>query len=175
MPTLSRTFIDYACYHVIIRGNQKQTVFREEDDFIKYFNILKRALKKYDIRLYSYCLMPNHVHMLIEPVCSRNMSKFMHWLNRGYTAYFNTKYDMVGHLWQGRFKSKPILKGEYLIHCANYIEANPVRAGMTSDISLYEWSSYNERCFTLKKTIIDDIVVENKYGGTLLISKLGTV
>jgi putative transposase len=85
----------------------------------------------------------------------------MQWINRGYTAYFNTKYGTVGHLWQGRFRSKPILKDEYLINCACYIEENPVRAGLVEDIAKYRWSSYTERCFSSGKRITDEILVEN--------------
>ena len=104
--------------------------------------------------------MPNHIHLLIDSTSSRNISKFMHWLNRGYTAYFNTKYELVGHLWQGRFISKPIIKGYYLIHCATYIETNPIRANLANDIASYEWSSYKERCLLSNSRIIDVMKIE---------------
>jgi putative transposase len=162
MPNLTRAFVDNACYHVTTRGNQKQTVFREEDDYRKYLEVLKRAMRKYDIQVYSYCLMCNHVHLLIEPKSGRAISKFMQWMNRGYAAYFNTKYEAVGHLWQGRFRSKPILKDEYLINCALYIEANPVRAGLVEDLAKYEWSSYKERCLSSGKKITDEILVASR-------------
>lgn len=159
MTRLARTLIDHCCYHIIARGNQKQIVFRNADDFLKYLQIVKKSKSKYAILLYSYCLMPNHVHLLIEVGMARNMSKFMHWINRGYTEYFNSKYQKVGHLWQGRFKSKPILKGQYLIHCSNYIENNPVRGGLAMDIANYEWNSYSERCFASRKNLLDEITV----------------
>jgi putative transposase len=87
------------------------------------------------------------------------MSKCMQSLNRGYTAYYNNQYQMVGHLWQGRFKSKPILKGAYLINCATYIEYNPVRAGIVQDPANYLWSSYRERCLIAQKDMLDEIRV----------------
>lgn len=160
MSRISRIFIDHACYHVITRGNQKQSIFKEEADFIKYLSILRRAKRKYDVSLYAYCLMPNHIHLLIDSVNSRAISKFMHWINRGYTAYFNTKYNKVGHLWQGRFISKPIVKGRYLIHCATYIEANPIRANLVTDIAEYKWSSYRERCLIEDVGILDTMKIE---------------
>jgi putative transposase len=160
MPTVSRTFIDYGCYHIVARGNQKQAICVSDEDFLYYLGIVKRAKKRYNIYLYSYCIMPNHVHLLVECQQANNLSKFMHWINRGYTAYFNAKYDKVGHLWQGRFKSKPILKGQYLIHCSNYIESNPVRAQIVDDIAEYSWSSYRERCFLSKKFILDEIKID---------------
>jgi len=73
------------------------------------------------------------------------LAKFMHGLNRSYTAYFNKKYNKVGYLWQGRFKSKVVVKDDYLIDCLNYIELNPVRANMVKATQDYAWSSYKER------------------------------
>lgn len=160
MPLVTRIFIDHACYHIIVRGNQQQQIFNQDKDFERYLNILIRAKRKYQISIYAYALMPNHIHLLIEAVISRNISKFMHWLNRGYTGYFNAQYSKVGHLWQGRFKSRPIIKGQYLIHCANYIEANPVRAELVNDIANYRWTSYRERCLLSKSHILDEIKID---------------
>jgi len=156
-----RVLIEHACYHIVARGNQKQVIFKENDDFDKFLGIVKMAKKKYTIKIYAYCLMPNHVHLLIDPSDSYEISKFMHWINRGYTAYFNTKYEKVGHLWQGRFKSKPIVKDNYLFHCASYIEMNPLRAGLVTDISNYLWTSYNERCLLSDTSRLDDIMLYN--------------
>lgn len=157
MPRVPRTFMDYPCYHVITRGNQRQIVFRNEKDYSVYLKILRKAKHKYQILLYSYCLMSNHVHLLIETHSSSSMSKFMQWLNRGYSAYFNQVYKTSGHLWQGRFISKPILKDQYLMHCANYIESNPVRAKMVENIADYKWSSYKERCLSSEPIMLDEI------------------
>lgn len=171
MSRISRIFIDHASYHIITRGNQKQRIFNSNEDYLKYLFILKRAKKKYAVVLYAYCLMPNHVHLLISARCARDMSKFMHWINRGYTAYFNTRYEKVGHLWQGRFISKPIIRGSYLIHCATYIEANPVRANIIDDIASYEWTSYRERCLLVNSNIIDEMKIEyseNNVGTALI-------
>jgi len=161
MSRISRTLIESACYHIITRGNQQQKVFKNDFDYIKYLKMIKKAKKKHNIFLYCYCLMPNHVHLLVEPESLVNLSKFMHWLNRGYTAYFNAKYQKVGHLWQGRFKSKPIVKGQYLINCAEYIEANPARANIVTDIAEYPWSSYKERCLSSYKDILDEILIKD--------------
>ncbi|MBC8473874.1 MAG: transposase [Candidatus Omnitrophica bacterium] len=157
MPRVPRTFMDYPCYHIITRGNQRQTVFMNEKDYTVYLGILKKAKRKYRILLYAYCLMPNHVHLLIESLSSLNMSKFMQWVNRGYSAYFNQVYRTSGHLWQGRFISKPILKDQYLVHCANYIESNPVRARIVENIADYKWSSYKERCLSSEPDLLDEI------------------
>lgn len=89
--------------------------------------------------------MPNHIHLVGECVEPQTLPKFMQCLQRSYTAYYNKKYEKVGHLWQGRFKIKIIAKDEYLIDCIAYIEQNPVRANLTSSPKEYEFSSYQER------------------------------
>jgi REP element-mobilizing transposase RayT len=85
--------------------------------------------------------MPNHVHLIIEVKDPSKLNKVMRGLNLSYTQYFNSKYDKVGHLWQDRFKSKVIEKDGYFLECINYIENNPIRASLVSDINEYRWSS----------------------------------
>ncbi|MFA6141885.1 MAG: transposase [Candidatus Omnitrophota bacterium] len=145
MPSGPRVIIENALYHIMVRGNQKQKVFDDEHDFGKYLKLIKRYKKKWGFRLYGFCLMPNHIHLIGEALHGENLAKFMQGLNRSYTAYFNKKYGKVGHLWQGRFNSKVILKDKYVIDCINYIELNPLRANMVGSPCEYKWSSYKER------------------------------
>jgi len=97
MPRTDRIYLDYTPYHIITRGNQRQRIFRDDDDFRRYLNMVKRTCKKYEVNLYGYCLMPNHVRLLAEPKKCVYLSKWMHWVNRDYSAYFNTKYGLVGY------------------------------------------------------------------------------
>lgn len=157
MPRISRMLLDYPYYHIITRGVQKQIVFKCKNDFIKYLEIAKKAKRKYKILIYAYCLMSNHVHLLIETESAKSMSKFMHWLNRRYSEYYNARYKLAGHLWQGRYISKPILKDQYLIDCAYYIETNPIRANIVNNITDYSWCSYKERYLSQKEYLLDDI------------------
>lgn len=145
MPTGPRVLMDNVCYHIITRGNQKQRIFRENSDYGECLDRLRKYKKRYNFSLYAYCLMPNHIHLLGEIQITYELAPLMSSLLRSYTAYFNNKYDKVGHLWQGRFKSKVILKDRYLIDCINYIEANPVRTDISSTLDEYSWSSYKER------------------------------
>lgn len=147
MPTGPRLLLKNACYHIITKGNQSQQVFQDEQDYKVYLARLKKYKSRYGFLLYGFCLMPNHVHIIGEPKIMKNLSKFMHGLNRSYTAYFNRKYNKTGHLWQGRFKSKVVVKDDYLIDCLHYIELNPVRANMVRSVFDYLWSSYKERNF----------------------------
>ena len=143
MPRDARITAENACYHIITRGNQKQLVFKDDRDCQKYLSLLNKYKKHYKFKLYCFCLMPNHVHLLIQVKKQETLNKIMRSLNLSYTLYFNSKYEKVGHLWQDRYKSKIIEKDSYLLECINYIEANPVRASLVSHIDKYPWSSYN--------------------------------
>lgn len=154
MPRAQRITIENGYYHIITRGNQKQSVFLESVDYEKYLLILAKYKNKYNFKLYGFCLMPNHVHLIAEVEKSMMLSKIMKCLNLSYTLYFNSKYKKVGHLWQDRFKSKIIGKDAYLLECINYIEANPIRASLVSHIDKYPWSSYNFR--NTKKGLLDN-------------------
>jgi len=100
--------------------------------------------------------MPNHVHLLGQLVNPAFLSKFMHGLNRTYTLYFNNKYGEVGHLWQGRYKSKVIAKDKYLLDCINYIESNPIRSGLTDGLLEYTWNSYRGRVLKIADSCLDE-------------------
>ncbi len=143
--TKTRLLIKNACYHIYIRGNQKQKVFIAKDDFIFYLSQLKHYKRKYPFLLYGYCLMPNHIHLIGEPVEPSTLPTFMQCLHRSYTAFYNKKYNKVGHLWQGRYKTKVIVKDQYLIDCIAYVEQNPVRANLVANPKDYEFNSYLER------------------------------
>lgn len=160
MPTGPRLLLKNACYHIITRGNQNQRVFLDEEDCKVYLSRLKRYKLRHGFLLYAFCLMPNHVHLIGEPKKIVDLAKFMHGLNRSYTAYFNKKYNKVGHLWQGRFRSKVVVKDDYLIVCLNYIELNPVRANMVKTAPDYAWSSYKERVIAEDASVK---IVDNLY------------
>ena len=159
MPTGPRPLIDNCCYHIITRGNQRQRVFRSTNDYRAYLKRLKYYKRKYKLYLYGYCLMPNHTHLVAQVVKAGDLSCFMRCVLRSYTAYFNCKYKLVGHLWQGRFKSKVIAKDKYLFDCISYVEANPVRANLVSSICEYPWSSYSERVLgnTAHEALVDEL------------------
>lgn len=155
MPRSARILLENTCYHIIARGNQKQEVFFETIDYERYLQLLKKYKLKYHFKLYGYCLMNNHIHMIIDPSQSHELSKVMQGLNLSYSIWFNAKYDKIGHLWQDRFKSVVIQKDEYLLTCINYIEANPVRGNIVKNPFDYSWSSYRERILDIKNGILD--------------------
>lgn len=155
MPRTARITMENACYHIITRGNQKQLVFMEPVDYKRYLSILAKYKRKYKFKLYCFCLMPNHVHLIMEVKNPLLLSKIMRGLNLSYVLYFNSKYQKVGHLWQDRFKSKIIEKDAYLLECINYIETNPLRANLVSRLNEYHWSSYNFKA--MNTDILDNL------------------
>ena len=155
MPRTHRLIINNASYHVIVRGNQKQITFIEEEDSAKYLDLLRHYKREYGFKLYGYCLMPNHVHLVLEVKDGINLSKIMQGLNQTYTIWFNKKYKKVCHLWQGRYKSTVIEKDKYMLDCLEYVELNPIRANISKSPFEYPWSSWKARLGYNKGNLLD--------------------
>ena len=143
MPRLSRFVIPGQPQHVIIRGNNRDPIFYDEDDYKFYLEKLTEAVIKHDCDVHAYVLMTNHVHLLITPHTEQGIAKAVQMLGRYYVQYFNYTYNRTGTLWEGRYKATLIDSEQYLLTCYRYIELNPVRAeGMVDHPSEYPWSSY---------------------------------
>ncbi|MDD5691701.1 MAG: transposase [Candidatus Omnitrophica bacterium] len=155
MARAARLTLENACYHIMTRGNQKQTTFIENEDFVKYFKLIKHYKRKYGFKLYGYCLMPNHVHLIVTLGRPVKLGKIMQGLNQTYTMWFNKKYNKVGHLWQGRYKSMLIQKNKYLLDCIEYVEMNPIRAKMNKSPFDYPWNSWKERMGYIENSLLD--------------------
>lgn len=145
MPRTQRVIMDNASYHIMVRGNQKQITFIEKEDFVKYLEFLMHYKREYRFKLYGYCLMPNHAHLVLEVKNGADLKKIMQGLNQAYTIWFNKKYKKVGHLWQGRYKSMVIQRNKYILDCLEYVELNPVRANISKSPVEYAWSSWKAR------------------------------
>jgi putative transposase len=143
-----------AFYHVITRGNQRQRIFKGDDDFQKYISLLAFYKERYKYSLYAYVLMSNHVHLLIEtrPI---PLSKILQGINQSYTMYYNRKYKTVGHLFQGRYKAILCDKDAYLLSLVKYIHLNPVRAKIAKAAGEYRWSSYGSYDKQQRNDIVD--------------------
>jgi REP element-mobilizing transposase RayT len=131
-------------YHVIARGNQRQKTFWAQEDFRKYLQLLGEHLESREIRLYAYCLMPNHLHLLLEQGGEFPLSRFMHRLQSAYTQYFNRKRKKVGHLFQGRYKAILVDRDCYLLELVRYIQLNPFRAKLEEKPGQYPWTSHKQ-------------------------------
>ena len=158
MPRPPRLLLLQSYYHIITRGNNRHQVFKDQVDYQKFLEKLAIYKKELPFDLFHYCLMPNHVHLLVRTKAAANFSLLMKKLNLSYFYYFRRRYGWVGHFWQGRFKSQPVGKDEYFIQCGKYIELNPVRAGMVEKAEDFPYSSYKHyRCDTKDKLLTDDI------------------
>ncbi len=127
-------------YHIICRGQRKQPLYFSQKDFFIFLKFLKELLNETDIKLYSFCLLRNHFHLLVYRT-KDSLGKFMHLLNTRYANYFNGKYKRVGYVYQNRFKSFIILNESYLINVLFYIHNNPVKAGIVKREEDYKFSS----------------------------------
>lgn len=142
MPRIQREKGEFSTYHIIQRGNERKNIFFCDEDRLRFLNTITKAREKYNFLVYCYCLMDNHVHMIINDN-GNDISKIMKSINVSYVSYFNRNYKRVGHLFQDRFKSEVIENEPYLLEVSRYIHNNPVKAGIVVKPESYRWSSYN--------------------------------
>ena len=143
MPRGARQKSDNGTYHIMLRGINKQQIFEEPEDYEKFLDVLKNCKAISEFKLYAYCLMGNHIHLLIkegkeslETIFKRIGGKFVYW--------YNVKYERVGHLFGDRFKSEPVDTDAYFLTVVRYIHRNPIKAGICKKTKEYPYSSYND-------------------------------
>ena len=155
MPQIFRILPEEGVLHILTRGNNRQKVFEDNHDYKTYLKFIKIYKQENKISIYHYCVMPNHVHLIVAITQDSELSKFMKQLNLAYLHHHKKRYGYLGHLWQGRYKSLIISEDEYLITCGRYIELNPVKAGIVKDPKEYEYSSYNAYAYGRKDEIVE--------------------
>ena len=143
MPRQARRKSESGIYHIMLRGINQQQIFEDSEDCEKFLQILKDCKVVSEFKLFAYCLMGNHIHLLvqedkepIDQVMKRLATRFVYW--------YNIKYQRIGHLFQDRFKSEPVEDDAYFMTVIRYIHQNPIKAGLCKNIRGYEYSSYNE-------------------------------
>ncbi len=140
MPRISRVVLEGVPYHVTQRGNAQQTVFSTATDYLLYLDLLRTRAERYQLQIWAYCLMPNHIHLLVVPERPRSLSGALGRTHADYARHFNLQHRRSGHVWQARFYSCPLDK-THLWNAMAYIERNPVRAALVKDATAYRWSS----------------------------------
>ena len=143
LPRYARKVSETNIYHIMIRGNERKNIFNDFDDKLRFIDTLKRMKEKNEYELYTYCLMDNHVHLLIKEL-KDPIHRSMKRIQVSYSYYFNKKYQRIGHLFQDRYKSEVIATDEYLLECARYIHNNPVKAEIVNAVTEYQWSSFKD-------------------------------
>lgn len=152
-------------YHVTTRGNRRNDIFRDEEDFQGYLTMLENNLIYYsnlNYRLVTYCLMDNHVHLMIKND-KEPLKKFMARLNSMYTRYFNKKYNYIGHLFQARYYSEVIDDDTQMLETSRYIHLNPVKARMVDYPDEYKWSAYSMFIGEKQEKLIDIDIILNYF------------
>ena len=152
MPRRAREKSGTGIYHVMLRGINRQNIFEEEEDYIRFKNLLFQMVCPVDesgkplparCTFYAYCLMSNHVHLLIREA-AEDLASVIKRIGTAYAQYYNKKYQHFGHLFQDRFKSEPVNDNAYFFTLLQYIHQNPLSAGIAKTISSYPWSSWSE-------------------------------
>lgn len=130
-------------YHILMRGINRQVIFEDEYDYGRFVQTLEKYKEQSGFDLYAYCLMSNHVHLLLK-VGQEPLEQLMRRICGSYVYWYNAKYDRVGYLFQGRFKSEVVEDDSYFLTVLRYIHQNPVKAGIVKNTDQYKWSSMGE-------------------------------
>ncbi|MBT0653100.1 REP-associated tyrosine transposase [Geomobilimonas luticola] len=146
MPRTARTIEDEGIYHILNRGNGQQRVFQKDGDYQVFLLLLGQMKSEFGIDLFSYCLMPNHFHLLVKVQNGESLSRGMQWFMTTHVRRYHRHYRTSGHLWQGRYKNFAIQDDDHFLTVARYVEGNPVRAGLVETAADWVWSSHRGRC-----------------------------
>ena len=166
MARKPRIHIPGGIYHVLIRGNAGEDVFFDKGDRTRFLLLLQEGTERFTYRLHAFCLMTNHIHLIIQ-VGEIPLSKIVQNLSFRYTKFINKKKKRVGHLFQGRYKAILIDGDSYLLELVRYIHNNPVRAGLVRDPSEYPWSSHTTYLGTIKTPFVTTTFVLGQFGSDL--------
>ena len=167
MPRYRRLFVKDIPLHIVQRGHDRKAVFVQPEDYQYYLANLVEMKDELAIDVYAYCLMTNHVHLLIMPrQVANNVSKLVRLLAARQTRHVNKLERRTGTLWEGRFKASLIDSDGYLLACHRYVDLNPVRAAMVTTPEDYEWSSYRSHAGLYDSDILDEHDTFQRLGDT---------
>jgi REP-associated tyrosine transposase len=155
MPRTARLVVPAYAYHVVQRGHNQQVCFAETRDYERYLSNLAELKEELGVKVYAWCLMTNHVHLLLEPSNAKSLGLLMKRLSGRQTQYHNRLEQRSGTLWEGRYKSSLVQNDGYLLACCRYIELDPVRACIVAAPEDYRWSSCRARLGYTRSTILD--------------------
>jgi putative transposase len=142
MPRQSRLVLPGTALHIVQRGNNRSACFVGDSDYLCYLTHLRDLSARHRCVVHAYCLMTNHVHVLVTPQFADACTNLMRDLGQCYVRYFNKRHRRTGTLWEGRYRSCIVGSARYVLACYRYIELNPVRAGMVDQPHAYQWSSH---------------------------------
>lgn len=143
MPRQARRKSESGIYHIMLRGINQQQIFEDEEDGFRFLETLSKYKEQCGYEIYAYCLMGNHVHILLKEG-KENLTLVLKRIAGSYVYWYNWKYRRCGHLFQDRFKSESVEDDAYFLTVIRYIHQNPIKAGICKNIDGYKFSSYNE-------------------------------
>lgn len=164
MPRKPRIASESGIYHIILRGINRQCIFEDEEDNVKFSQTLHIYKEISEYSIHAYCLMGNHVHLLMK-VGKEPLEQVMRRICGSYVYWYNNKYERIGNLFQDRFKSEPVENDAYFLTVIRYIYQNPVKAGLVKRIEQYKWSNYNDYMSNKKNSDVEftlDILSNNR-------------
>lgn len=161
MPRRGRKKSKTGIYHIVLRGINRQTIFEDKQDAIRFLETMKKYKEVSGYKIYAYCLMSNHIHLLLKEELEE-LGVIMRRIGASYVYWYNKKYNRCGHLFQGRFQSEVVENDQYLLTVLRYIHQNPIKAKIVNNIEHYKWSSYFEYLQT--NTIVDTNFMLNLFG-----------
>jgi len=164
MPRRPRVLLPGFPLHIIQRGNNRSACFFSEGDCQFYIDTLAALAHMHNCEVHAWCLMTNHVHILLTPSCVLGTALLMKGLGQRYVQYVNRTYRRTGTLWEGRFRSCLVQQESYLLACYRYIELNPVRAGMVEHPADYRWSSYKVNALEEASNLVTPHSIYNELG-----------
>jgi putative transposase len=141
MPRTARNIAAGICYHVLNRGNGRATIFRDEADYAAFVRFAAKASARFPVEVYSYCLMPNHFHLVLCPRVDNGLADWMHWTMTSFAHHIHRHHETSGRLWQGRFKAFPVQHDDHLHTVMRYVERNALQAGLVSRAEHWQWGS----------------------------------
>lgn len=159
MPRQSRKKSNLCIHHVILRGINRQIIFEDNSDYLQFISIMKYYKNLCNFKLYAYCLMNNHIHLLIEHTTT-NLDEIMKKIEVKFVRWYNRKYQRTGHLFQERYKSEPVNDMRYFLTVFRYIHQNPLHGGLERSLGTYPWSSYDDYVQSASSFVDIDKVLE---------------
>ncbi len=154
MPRIARVIAVGYPHHITQRGNNRATVFFDDEDRQTYLKLLAGYSQKHKLQIWAYCLMSNHIHLLAVPELETSLARGIGLTNQVYTKYLNRKLNQSGRIWQNRFFSCVVENDQYLWAVARYIERNPLKVGLADSAEAYQWSSAKAHIIGTNDTLL---------------------
>jgi putative transposase len=145
MPRTARAAVANYCYHVINRGNNQEQRFHERTDYVEFLWLMAEASDHVDLPIMGACLMPNHVHLVVQPRADADLARWTHWLFTTHARRYHKKYGTTGRVWQGRYKAFAIQHDQHFLTVLRYVERNALRANLVKQAQDWAWGSLSWR------------------------------